>query len=152
MRIVADRNMLQVRQVIFLVSTVCVQTSMSYHVLFYHNWGTKSHIIQFAPVLEELLGRGHEVTAVIFNSIKLKNENYTEILVPNAGEQIISKISEATMSQNGQILTQLKLSLSYQTLSIETGTFFLQKIIMKSYWQQRSTVHPSKKKKSWHRF
>ena len=103
-----DSNMLLVRQVIILVSTVCVQTSMSYHVLFYHHWGTKSHIIQFAPVLEELLGRGHEVTAVIFNSIKLKNENYTEILVPNAGEKIISKISEATMSQNGLTLTQLK--------------------------------------------
>ena len=93
--------MLLVKQVIFLVSTVCVQTSMSYHVLFYHNWGTKSHIIQFAPVLEELLHRGHEVTAVIFNSIKLKNENYTEILVPNAGERIMLEISQATMSQNG---------------------------------------------------
>ena len=68
-------NMLRVRHFLLLVFTVCIQTSLSYHVLFYHNWGTKSHLIQFAPVVEELLGRGHEVTAVIFNSIKMKNEN-----------------------------------------------------------------------------
>ena len=92
--------MLRVRHFVLLAFTVCIQTSLSYHVLFYHNWGTKSHLIQFSPVVEELLGRGHEVTAVIFNSIKVKNENYTEILVPNAGDRVTEEISHILMSQD----------------------------------------------------
>ena len=88
------------RHFVLLAFIVGIRTSLSYHVLFYHNWGTKSHLIQFAPVMEELLGRGHEVTAVIYNSIKVKNENYTEILVPNAGDRVTNEVSQVLMSQN----------------------------------------------------
>ena len=97
--------MLQVRTFVLLLSAVFVQTSVGYHILFYHNWGTKSHLIQLAPVMEELLGRGNEVTSVIFNSIKVKNENYTEILVPNAGDRVTNEISQAIMSQDKWNLT-----------------------------------------------
>ena len=90
---------------LLLICAVCAKTSLSYHVLFYHNWGTKSHLIQFAPVVEELLGRGHRVTTVVFDSFKVKNENYTEILMPNAGERITNDISQLLMSEDRLNLT-----------------------------------------------
>ena len=50
--------------------------------------------------MEELLDRGHEVTSVLFDEANLKNANYTEILVPNAGEQIALEINNILMKQD----------------------------------------------------
>ena len=91
-----------------LLTTICVQSSVSYHVLFYHNWGTKSHLIQVIPLMEELLERGHEVTSVMFDEAKLKNANYTEILVPNAGAQMALEISNILMKQEPWNSTSLR--------------------------------------------
>ena len=43
---------------------LCLAKSSGYHVLFFHNLGTKSHLIQIYPLAEELLSRGHEVSGV----------------------------------------------------------------------------------------
>ena len=69
---------------ILLVSSV--KTCQSYHVMFYHDIGTKSHLFQYYPLVEEVLRRGHEVTGVFFDTLKIENENYTEIVVPNPFE------------------------------------------------------------------
>ena len=67
------------RHLLLLFSSLCglQQQCMSYHVVFYHNWGTKSHLIQISPLVEELLDRGHDVTSVLYDTLKVKHENYT---------------------------------------------------------------------------
>ena len=55
-----------------LTLALIVRGSASYHVLFNHNWGTKSHLIQVAPMMEGLLDKGHEVTAIVFSTLKIQ--------------------------------------------------------------------------------
>ena len=38
-----------------------VQAGLGYHVLFYHTLGTRSHLLQYKPLVAELLTRGHKV-------------------------------------------------------------------------------------------
>ena len=53
------------------------------------------------PMVEEVLSRGHEVTAIIFNGLKIGHKNYTEIVVPNAFEKVLDKFSEHAMEEGG---------------------------------------------------
>ena len=57
--------------------------SHGYHVMFVHEMGTKSHLLQLFPIVESLLARGHEVTGVFYSPSKISHNNYTEILIPN---------------------------------------------------------------------
>ena len=41
-----------------------VQAGLGYHVLFYHTLGTRSHLLQYKPLVAELLTRGHKVGSV----------------------------------------------------------------------------------------
>ena len=50
---------------------LAVGASEGYHVVVFHNWGTKSHLIHFAPMVEGLLDRGHHVTAVVFSTLNV---------------------------------------------------------------------------------
>ena len=88
-------------QQIWLTLALIVRGSDSYHVLLHHNWGTKSHLIQMAPLAEGLLDRGHHVTAVIFSTFKIQHENYTEILVPNGVESWTDKVGKIAMDKEG---------------------------------------------------
>ena len=92
-----------------VVSALCVQTCMSYHVLMYHNIGTKSHILQYEPLVEELLARGHEVTTCFFHPLKLKHENYTGIVVPNVMAEMQKEASKLLMEEGGQTIWNFKL-------------------------------------------
>ena len=58
---------------LFVSALFCVQTCSSYHVLMYHNIGTKSHVLQYEPLVEELLAR---------ESIQLCSQNHlrTQVL------------------------------------------------------------------------
>ena len=51
------------------------------HVLFFHNAGTRSHLIAMAALAEGLVEQGHQVTSVFYAKSNIKNENYKEILV-----------------------------------------------------------------------
>ena len=86
-----------------VLSALCVQTCMSYHVLVYHTWGTKSHILQIAPIVEELLARGHEVTTCFFHPLKLNHENHTEIIVPNAIEGMSKEMSKLLLEEGHSV-------------------------------------------------
>ena len=91
-----------------LLSAVCFHTCIGYHVLMYHNVGKKSHIIQFTPLVEELLQRGHEVTTCFFHPLKLKHENYTEIIVPNVLEKNQKERSKVVLKEGGQSVWNLR--------------------------------------------
>ena len=54
-----------------LALALIAQQSHSYHVLFNHNWGTRSHLIQAAPLVEGLLDRGHQVTGIVFSTLNI---------------------------------------------------------------------------------
>ena len=92
-----------------VLSALCVQTCVSYHVLVYHTWGTKSHILQIAPIVEELLARGHEVTTCFYHPLKLNHENHTEIIVPNLIEGMQKEMSKLFLEEGGQSVWNLKI-------------------------------------------
>ena len=81
---------------------ILVNQANCYHVMFVHEIGTKSHLLQIFPLVESLLSKGHEVTGLFYSSSKIKHENYTEILVPNVLEEITSEFSKITMQKGGQ--------------------------------------------------
>ena len=51
------------------------------HILFFHNAGTRSHLIAMSALMEGLLDHGHKVTAVVYAKSKIVNGNYKEILI-----------------------------------------------------------------------
>ena len=73
----------------------------SHHVIFVHNMGTKSHLIQMKPLMSELLDRGHTVSAIIFNSVKINHENFTEIVIPSAMDSVYAEASKKLMEKGG---------------------------------------------------
>ena len=56
-----------------------------------------------APLVEELLARGHLVTGIFFNSLKLKHKNYTKIVTPFDMDidNIIKESSKLLMEKGG---------------------------------------------------
>jgi hypothetical protein len=72
-----------------------VGVASGHHVLFFHNLGVRSHLIQLAPVMEELLERGHTVTAILFAVSGVRHDNFTEILLTtdmDAGMERFSQV------------------------------------------------------------
>ena len=51
------------------------------HILFFHNAGTRSHLIAMTALVEGLVEQGHLVTSVFYAKSNIKNKNYKEILV-----------------------------------------------------------------------
>ena len=51
------------------------------HILFFHNMGTRSHLIALSALAEGLVQHGHKVTAVWYAKSKIVHENYKEILI-----------------------------------------------------------------------
>ena len=51
------------------------------HILFFHNAGTRSHLIAMSALMEGLLDHGHKVTAVVYAKSKIVDRNYKEILI-----------------------------------------------------------------------
>ena len=73
----------------------------SYHIIFLHNMGTKSHLITMKPALEEMLERGHKVTSIIYSTLELTNQNYTEIIVPSVMDKLMVEASKKMMEKGG---------------------------------------------------
>ena len=53
-----------------------VNHATSFHIMFVHEIGTKSHLLQIFPLVESLLSKGHEVTGLFYSPSKIKHENY----------------------------------------------------------------------------
>ena len=53
------------------------------NILFFHHYGSLSHLHFIRPLAEELARKGHNVTFVQFASSGFRHENFTEILVEN---------------------------------------------------------------------
>ena len=51
------------------------------HILFFHNAGTRSHLIAMSALAEGLVEQGHQVTSVIYAKSNIVNDNYKEILI-----------------------------------------------------------------------
>ena len=78
-----------------------VSITSCHHLLVVHNQGAKSHLIQIKPVIEELLERGHTVSSVIFDSVKIIHKDYTEIVIPNDMDQVWGDMSKMFMKKGG---------------------------------------------------
>lgn len=61
----------------------CVSFSHSYNILAVFPHEGKSHQMIFGPIIEELLKRGHSVTALIHNELKVDSKRYDEIILDN---------------------------------------------------------------------
>jgi hypothetical protein len=64
------RVSMQLNKFIALILGLYVSEASCYNIIFFHNMGTRSHLIQMSPLVEELLDRGHTVTGVFFGSLK----------------------------------------------------------------------------------
>jgi len=84
-----------------LLLALCIGSATSHHVLFVHTLGTKSHLIQMAPLVQELAERGHQVTGIFFNTLKIEHENYKEIVVPYDLDFIMKEASKILMEKGG---------------------------------------------------
>ena len=51
------------------------------HILFFHNMGTRSHLIAMSALAEGLVQHGHKVTAVWYAKSKIHHENFREIFI-----------------------------------------------------------------------
>jgi len=85
-----------------LLSSLCLQSCLGYHVLFYHALGTKSHLLLYEPLVVELLNRGHQVTAVFWADLGIEHENYTQIVVPNLMVSLEKEATKLIMKEGGQ--------------------------------------------------
>lgn len=94
---------------------ICSEAVSGYHVLFVNSMGTRSHLIQMAALAEELLERGHQVTGILFGSLNIKQENYTEIVLPYDFKALVKEHSKMLMEKGGTSLFNPKMFLwSYQ--------------------------------------
>lgn len=57
------------------------QYSKKGHILFFHNAGTRSHLIALNALAEGLVDHGHRVTSVQYMKSNIQHENYTEVLI-----------------------------------------------------------------------
>ena len=73
-----------------------------YEVLFVHDVGTKSHLIQLYPIVEKLLENGHHVTTIFFSRGNIKHQNYTEIVVKNVFESKMAELSKLFMDRGSE--------------------------------------------------
>ena len=109
---VQDSQILPVRQSDKMRHSVLLlffSLANSYHVLFVHNMGTKSHLITMKPIIEETLARGHKVTSIFFNTIQLNHENYTEIVIPSVIDKMYDVGSKKLMEKGGNNIFNPKL-------------------------------------------
>ena len=51
------------------------------HILFFHNQGTRSHLIVMSALAMTLLENGYTVTTVFYAKSNIVHENYNEILI-----------------------------------------------------------------------
>ena len=57
------------------------KASQKGHILFFHNAGTRSHLIAMNALAEGLVEYGHRVTTVFYAKSNIVHENYKEILI-----------------------------------------------------------------------
>ena len=72
-----------------------------HHILVFHGFGTKSHLLLLAPLMEELLHRGNNVTSIVFSTVGIKHENFTEIVLPTDTEARTARLSNLAMQKPG---------------------------------------------------
>ena len=61
--------------------TVKTVPSTKGHILFFHNQGTRSHLIVMSALAMTLLENGYTVTTVFYAKSNIVHENYNEILI-----------------------------------------------------------------------
>ena len=67
--------------VLINVDTLIPKESKKGHILFFHQLGTKSHVLVQNTLVEGLLERGHQVTTVFYVKTNIVHQNYTEIFI-----------------------------------------------------------------------
>ena len=77
------------------------QVVQPHHILVFHGFGTKSHLLLLAPLMEELLNRGNNVTTIVFSSVGIKHKNFTEIVLPTDTEARTARLSNLAMQKPG---------------------------------------------------
>ena len=51
------------------------------HILFFHNQGTRSHLIVLSALAKTLMENGYKVTTVFYGKSNILHENHNEILI-----------------------------------------------------------------------
>ena len=89
---------------VVILASVFLALANAQHVLFVHSFGTKSHLILMKPLIEELLAKDHQVTAIFFNSISIDHTNYTEIVVPSKMDDFYASMSKRLAKGGGNVM------------------------------------------------
>ena len=79
----------------------------AHHVLFFHNLGPRSHLIQLSPIMEQLLENGNQVTAIIFSTVDIKHDNYTEIVLRASLDEGMEKFSQMVVRRDSLLDPEL---------------------------------------------
>ena len=80
---------------------VAANLNLSHHILVFHGFGSKSNLLLFAPLMEELLDRGNRVTSILFSSVGIEHENLTEIVLPTDTSVLTARLSNLVMQKPG---------------------------------------------------
>ena len=87
---------------------LCIGVASSHHVLFVLTMGSASHLIQMAPLAQELVERGHQVTGIFYASLNLEHRNYTEIVLPFDIDGVMKEASRLVMGKGGTTAFNLR--------------------------------------------
>ena len=77
----------------------------SKHILLYHPWTTRSHMMQQTSLLRGLLEKGYHVTAVFPYPTGIDNPRYEEILVEDAFAKVTRVMTESMINKDSTSLT-----------------------------------------------
>ena len=80
---------------------VAANLNLSHHILVFHGFGSKSNLLLFAPLMEELLDRGNRVTSILFSSVGIEHENLTEIVLETDTGVLTARLSNLVMQKPG---------------------------------------------------
>ena len=84
--VVHKRVVRKIFQAIFQLvsfSSLCylIQSASKGHILFFHDRGTRSHIVVLSAAAQALVDAGFEVTTVFYAKTNIVHENYNEIII-----------------------------------------------------------------------
>ena len=80
-KVVSDPKIQQFSKTSSKEEPASVDNDQKGHILFFHNAGTRSHLIAMNAFAEGLVENGYRVTSAIYAESKITHDNYKEILI-----------------------------------------------------------------------
>merc|ERR1711862_429300 len=75
------------------------------HIVFFHNVGTGSHLQGIRAMAQGLLQKGHKVTTILYQPLRITHAHYKEILIEDMYEKIIQERGAVMLKEGKNIFS-----------------------------------------------